>query len=70
MKLETAQNLVGQQHERDFHMIFHSKKSQKKLVSEHYERDFDMIFHVKKAQNFAAKRYEIDFDKFFLIMAA
>ena len=29
-----------------------------------------MIFHVKKAQNFAAERYEIDFDKFFLIMAA
>ena len=28
-----------------------------------------MIFHLKAAYNFAAERYEIDFDRIFLIMA-
>ena len=82
LKLETAQNLVGQQHERDFHMFFHFKKSQKIsymnflfmapqiLFAEHYERDFDMLFTVKAAQNFGAERYGIDLDRILLIMAA
>ena len=70
LKLNTAQNLVRQKHERDFHMIFHFKKSRKISCRQHYKINFDMIFHVKAAQTFAAERFVIDFDRIFLIMAA
>ena len=71
LKLETSQNLVGQQHEReenfDMNFLFMAPQI---LIAEHYERDFDMIFNMKVAQNFAAERYGIDFDRIFLIMPA
>ena len=72
LKLETAQNLVEQQHERDFHMIFPFKKFQKKkkIVAEHYEGNFDTNFLFMAPQILIAEHYERDFDMIFNVKAA
>ena len=68
LKLETAQNLVGQQHERDFHMIFHFKKSKK--ISCRAQGNFDMNFLFMAPQILITEQYERDFDMIFHVKAA
>ena len=57
--IESVQNLVAEQYEWDFDMIFHFKAPQY-MVAEHYEWDFYMIFHLKAAQDLIAEQYEWD----------
>ena len=59
-----AQNLIAEQYEIDFYMIFHFKAVQT-VVAVHYERDFDKIFHIMVAQNLVAEHYERHFDMIF-----
>ena len=70
LKLEKAQNLVGQQHERDFHVIFHFKKSQKISCRALYEGNFDLNFLFMGPQILIAEHYERDFDMIFHVKAA